>query len=207
MDKKKKIPGKIRREIRQRAKVESGMKGAEATKPTAAGRVLRKTFTKSKTGVKLVGQGTKRGSEERPKPVKPKYKKVDVQARKFGSEGEVESSKTRSGESKEELKSSSTESKKEVGSSGVKSKSDVGKKEFKENLEKKNKYKKDLKKAAYKKGERTELQKKKSTSLRNARTASIKAAGGNVRKGERRLKGVLKKRMKKDYRENNYNKY
>lgn len=209
MPEKKRIPFKKRREIAHRAKVESGMKGKEASQGTATGRKLRKVFTKSKTGVKKVGAGSHLGTKKTTKPDKPKFKKVDVQAKRFESrKGETGRSKTYSVETKEGMTKASERAQKEAGvTKKVAIKKDAGAPTYKENIAKAEASKKVADKAKYKKHSRTEQQKEKTESLRKARSASIRAAGGNVRKGERRLKKVLKKRMKKDYREGTYDKY
>jgi hypothetical protein len=208
-DKKKKISPEIRRDIRRRAKVESGRKGAEATQGTKAGGFIRKTFTESKTGVKKVGLGTRRGSKDPNRPEKPKMEEVQVQAKRFESrEGETGRSKTYTAKTPSEFKRRTVAAQKEAGAQkDTKSKSDVGKKEFKSNLEKQSAYKKESSEAKYKKGERTDLQKEKSEGLRRARTKYIKEAGGKIRKGERRLEKHIKGKLKKKAREGTYKKY
>lgn len=208
-DKKRKLTPALRREIRQRAKVESGRKGREATQGTATGRAFRKTFTKSKYGVKKVGAGTKRGVRDVPKPEKPKYKKVDVQAKKFESrKGETGRSKTYSVETKAGMTRASEKAQKEAGfTKKVDIRKDAGEPTYKENIAKRKQYKKEATAARYKKGERTEKQREKRAELSKARTDAIKAAGGKVGKGERTLKRALKKRMKKDVREGTYRRY
>lgn len=211
----KKIPSDVRRQIRRRAKVESGRRGAEAIQGTAVGRVLRKKFTKSKTGIKKVGTGSKLDAKGPNKPHKPKleesgarYRKFEPkkgggtkQTERFDSDAKSESALKKDVQSKAK-KAGVTVTPKSTSSFTTKE----GEKTFKRNIEKKQEQKK-VAGPKYKKGARTEAQKEKSRSLKEARSRHIREAGGKVGKGERKFKRVLKERMKEEYRKGKYKKY
>ena len=216
-DKKKKIPGRIRREIRQRAKTESGRRGAEAKPETGAGRALRRTFGKGKYKLKRVGIGQKRGRRTPEQPEKPKMEKAGMRYRKF------EGPKKKGQETKQVEKFDVDAKSKEALRRGVEAKekekgvktpqvtpgltAEEGQKAFKRNIAKKEAYKEEKEKIKTPAGARTEASKAKLAKLRKMRSKFIREAGGKIGKGERRMKRALKKRMKKDYREGKYQDY
>ena len=207
------IPFSKRREIAKRAKVEAGYKGGEGGK----GKKLR-TGGKGRYNLEGGEGGTKRGYEKKPTPPPPPKKEtVSVKAKTYASQaGLTGESEFLDASSRDEMISQTKKAKQQAGSYDNKPSSrgedadkaaDVGTigGTYTRNKEKAAKYKKAKKQ--YETGERTVEQKRKMKRIADLKTKYIKEAGGNIRKGKRKLKGKLKEKMKREYREGTYKKY
>lgn len=205
-----KIPRAVLREMKDRAKTESGGRGVEAKDgATTFGTLLRK-IGKSQYGLKKVGQGSYRGIDEKPTPPKkPTLEEVGVIASRNQSiKGLIARSKEYTHGTKEKQKEDLKSALKDIGSpesDAELSKTDVGEKEFVRNGQKIQEYESETGK--YERGERTKKQAEKDEELSKKRTAYIRSKGGNVRKGEKALKKVLLNKMKEEYKKNKYKSY
>jgi hypothetical protein len=194
---KRRIPFKKRRDIAKKAKSAAGVYGARGRKnkvegstakdysETGVGRAIRKVTG----GRKKVGRGTGQGAYV---PTKPKFKKVQVQAKRFDKEGQTGESKTYDVKNRKEQVEKTAQAQREAGVSGVNGRSDVGDKEFAANkLEKANNPK-------YKKGARTKSQSKKDLEQEDVKRTYQKRYG--QKRGSQKLKRKYKRDMKADFR-------
>lgn len=208
----KKIPRLLKKEIRDRSKTESGMRGGDSKQGTKVGTLLRKKLKGERYGVKKTNVGVKLGALKRltDKPIKPELEDVETQATKHDQNSNIiGKSKTLAAKSKEELNKKDSEAMKAAGikPSDIKSKSDVGDAEFARNKAKEKAYKEAKEDYDYESGSRTKASLAKEKERQGLRTEYIKRYGGKVKKGQRKLKKDLIKKMTKKVKDNSYKFY